>query len=272
MKLSLLVMTAGKQEGKLIEIKLPQFLVGRDPQCQLRPASPLISKRHCAIIQREGKAFIRDFGSTNGTFLNDDPVKGEAELHNEDVLKVGPILFTVRMEAEPAAMAKTPVPPTKQPAAKATASQAMKETPAPATKTPAPATKATASKTPAPATKPAATSKPAAKETPAKTPTPAPATTAAKAVTKPTSGNTGDDDIMAMLMGLDSDEDSPSSARTGDPVPDGSTMHEIQLPPEMLNPKPGEAKPAAGQKPAPTGDTRSAAARILEKLTKRPRN
>src|SRR5690348_15369570 len=55
MKLSLLVMTPGKQEGKALEIKLSQFVVGRDPQCHLRPASPLISKRHCAIIQRDGK-------------------------------------------------------------------------------------------------------------------------------------------------------------------------------------------------------------------------
>src|SRR3954451_23134849 len=100
MKLSLLVMTAGKQEGKVLEIKLPQFLIGRDPQCNLRPASPMISKRHCAIIQRDGKAFIRDFGSTNGTYLNDERVEGESELKNEDQLKVGPILFAVKVEAE----------------------------------------------------------------------------------------------------------------------------------------------------------------------------
>src|SRR5205823_4057739 len=63
MKLSLEVMTEGKQKGKLLPITLPQFLVGRDPQCHLRPASPSISKRHCVLIQREGRAFIRDFDS-----------------------------------------------------------------------------------------------------------------------------------------------------------------------------------------------------------------
>src|SRR5437762_7843490 len=121
MKLTLLVMTAGKQEGKLLEIKLPQFLIGRDPQCQLRPASPLISKRHCALIQRDGKAFVRDFGSTNGTYVNDERVEGERELHNDDQLKVGPIHLTVRLEQGAPATPKpatkpvtyTPVPPTK---------------------------------------------------------------------------------------------------------------------------------------------------------------
>src|SRR5437763_10396433 len=100
MKLTLVVLAAGKQEGKVLEIKLPQFLVGRDPQCHLRPASALISKRHCAPIQREDRAFIRDFGSTNGTFVNEEPVKGELELKHDDQLKIGPIMFAVRLEKE----------------------------------------------------------------------------------------------------------------------------------------------------------------------------
>src|SRR2546423_11845618 len=120
MKLVLLVLTSGKQEGKLLEIKLPQFLVGRDPQCHLRPASPSISKRHCAVIQREGKAFIRDFDSTNGTLLNEEPVKGEQELHDGDELKVGPLHFRVKLETSTAVNRPTPAPPTK-PSTKAVA-------------------------------------------------------------------------------------------------------------------------------------------------------
>src|SRR5215472_7958299 len=118
MKLALEVMTPGKMEGKAIPITLSQFVIGRDPQCHLRPASPVISKRHCALIMKGEQAFVRDFDSTNGTFLNDQPVKGEVELHNADVLKVGPIAFAVNLEAVPAPVNKpTPAPPTKQPAA-----------------------------------------------------------------------------------------------------------------------------------------------------------
>src|SRR5262249_35871446 len=63
------------------------------------------------------QAFLHDFGSTNGTLLNDQPVKGEVELHNEDRIKVGPLSFLVRLE--PSAVPvdkKTPMPPTKTPA------------------------------------------------------------------------------------------------------------------------------------------------------------
>jgi predicted component of type VI protein secretion system len=118
MKLALVVMTPGKMEGKAIPITLSQFVIGRDPQCHLRPASQVISKRHCAILIKGEKAFVQDFESTNGTLLNDQPVKGEVEIQNADVLKVGPIAFAVNLEAAPVPVNKpTPVPAVKQAAA-----------------------------------------------------------------------------------------------------------------------------------------------------------
>jgi predicted component of type VI protein secretion system len=118
MKLALVVMTPGKMEGKAIPITLAQFVIGRDPQCNLRPASPVISKRHCALLIKGEKAFVRDFESTNGTFVNDQPVKGEVELQNADVLMVGPIRFAVNLEPTPAPVNKpTPLPATKTAAA-----------------------------------------------------------------------------------------------------------------------------------------------------------
>jgi predicted component of type VI protein secretion system len=112
MKLSLVVLTPGKMEGKSIPIKIPQFIIGRDPQCNLRPASALISKRHCALLVRDNKVFIRDFDSTNGTRVNNDLLKGERELHNEDQLAVGPLLFRVVIEITPPVSKPTPMPPT----------------------------------------------------------------------------------------------------------------------------------------------------------------
>lgn len=115
MKLTLIVLTSGKSEGKTIPINLPQFVIGRDPQCHLRPASALISKRHCAIVVRGERVFVRDFDSTNGTFLNDDPVKGERELADKDHLKVGPLEFRVSITGVVAA-AKPKLAPVKAPA------------------------------------------------------------------------------------------------------------------------------------------------------------
>ena len=101
MKLRLIVMTTGKMQGKAIPITLPEFIIGRDPECHLRPASPLISKKHCAFLMEGNKASVRDFGSTNGTLVNNNVVTGEHEIVNGDIVKVGPIEFRVEMEVTP---------------------------------------------------------------------------------------------------------------------------------------------------------------------------
>jgi pSer/pThr/pTyr-binding forkhead associated (FHA) protein len=110
MKLSLVV-DGGVHSGKAIPINVPQFVIGRDAQCQLRPASAAISKRHCAVLVRGSQVFVRDFGSTNGTFVNGELVQGEVELHNGNKLKVGPLEFVVALEVATAPKAAPkPVP------------------------------------------------------------------------------------------------------------------------------------------------------------------
>lgn len=110
MKLSLVVLNPGKSAGQIIPISLAQFVIGRDPQCNLRPASALISKRHCALLIRGEHAFVRDFDSTNGTSVNETPVKGEVELSNSDLLKVGPLQFRVAIEADSPRLTATASP------------------------------------------------------------------------------------------------------------------------------------------------------------------
>lgn len=106
MKVSLVV-AQGVHKGKTIPIPVAQFLIGRDETCQLRPSSPAISKRHCAILFKSGKLFVQDFGSTNGTFVNDEQVSGEIEVKHNDRIKVGPLEFILQVTATPAAAPKS---------------------------------------------------------------------------------------------------------------------------------------------------------------------
>src|SRR5437660_1082382 len=62
MKVSLVV-ASGAHQGKVIPITGLQFLIGRDAGCQLRPASQAISKKHCGVLIRDGKVYIKDFNS-----------------------------------------------------------------------------------------------------------------------------------------------------------------------------------------------------------------
>lgn len=116
MKISLVVLSAGKAAGKALPITGAQFIIGRDPECNLRPASAMISKRHCAFLVKNGDVFLRDFDSTNGTFVNDEQIKGEVSLKDGDNIKVGPLSFKIVIEATPAPTKQpgkpTPPPPT----------------------------------------------------------------------------------------------------------------------------------------------------------------
>ncbi len=92
-----LVVLGGKHPGQEIVVQGPEFLVGRAPECKLRPNSDMVSRRHCLISIAEGRATIRDLGSRNGTIVNEQKIAGEHELRTGDKIKVGPLLFEVHL-------------------------------------------------------------------------------------------------------------------------------------------------------------------------------
>ncbi|QEL19549.1 FHA domain-containing protein [Limnoglobus roseus] len=110
MKVSLVV-ASGVHQGKVIPVAAQQFIIGRDPQCQLRPASQAISKQHCAILIRDKAVYLKDYGSTNGTFVNEVQLEPNAELlvKTGDRVRVGPLDFTMQIVL-PRPSDSTPLP------------------------------------------------------------------------------------------------------------------------------------------------------------------
>jgi len=99
MKLGLMV-SNGSHAGQVISASGVCLMIGRDPQCHVRPDSPGVSPRHCQVVQRADRAFVRDLDSPSGTFLNERQLRGEIELRDGDFLQVGPIVFVVQLQAE----------------------------------------------------------------------------------------------------------------------------------------------------------------------------
>jgi len=96
-----LVVANGKNIGQEIPVTGPKFLIGRADDCQLRPRSDVISRYHCVILVEEAFLAVRDFGSKNGTFVNDEQVMGEQELRHGDRLRVGQLEFDVAIPDAP---------------------------------------------------------------------------------------------------------------------------------------------------------------------------
>jgi FHA domain len=61
---------------------------------EIRLEDPFASSRH-ARISRQGHVFvIEDLGSTNGTYLNDEPLNGPQPLHAGDRIRIGDSEFS----------------------------------------------------------------------------------------------------------------------------------------------------------------------------------
>ena len=97
MQVSLKVV-GGKNDGREIKISVPEFIIGRGEQAHLRPASDLVSRKHCAVRLRDGKVVIEDLGSRNCTFINGKTIDQPHVVQIGDVLRVGRLQFEVVLD------------------------------------------------------------------------------------------------------------------------------------------------------------------------------
>ena len=66
-----------------------EFTVGRDEKNFIVCDMDNVSRRHAQVVHRSGKFFVRDLGSTNGTYLNRARVTGSIVMKRGDRLQVG---------------------------------------------------------------------------------------------------------------------------------------------------------------------------------------
>jgi pSer/pThr/pTyr-binding forkhead associated (FHA) protein len=95
-----LVVASGSRAGQTIPIVGDKFVVGRADDCHLKPRSELISRYHCEIFIEEGDVFVRDMGSKNGVFHNDEKITETRELKNGDKVAFGPLEFFIQIITE----------------------------------------------------------------------------------------------------------------------------------------------------------------------------
>ncbi len=86
---------SGKQAGHVIPLVESRFLIGREEDCHLRPNSDLVSRHHCVFKVDDYSVRVRDLGSTNGTLVNGERLRGEVMLNTGDRVTIGKLEFEV---------------------------------------------------------------------------------------------------------------------------------------------------------------------------------
>lgn len=82
------------RSGERVEVE-SSVVIGRSSDCDLSLGDTYLSARHARIANDDGDLAIEDLGSTNGTYVNQELVKGRVHLERGDIVQVGGVLFEV---------------------------------------------------------------------------------------------------------------------------------------------------------------------------------
>jgi len=104
------VVTKPASKATTFPVRLP-LLVGRSEEAKFRIQQDRVSRKHCEFFEQDGGVYLRDLGSTNGTFLNGELIETSAKVPLEPgaIVKVGSLEFRVEFEAAGKAPAPQPV-------------------------------------------------------------------------------------------------------------------------------------------------------------------
>lgn len=83
-----IVLTSGYDKGTSFKLTEGRNIIGRAPDCNIRLKDPWISRNHAEIIFENGKYFLEDLASVNGTYLNGQKIS-RAEIKHKDNIYFG---------------------------------------------------------------------------------------------------------------------------------------------------------------------------------------
>jgi hypothetical protein len=86
-----LVFETGALKGRRIPISAQSVIIGRGGKsqvCDVELPERQISRQHAEIYVEQGLYYIRDLGSKNGTYVNEQPVHGPVRLQDNDTIQI----------------------------------------------------------------------------------------------------------------------------------------------------------------------------------------
>jgi two-component system, cell cycle response regulator len=87
-----LVVIYGNDLGKKYNLDAATLVLGRSSKSDIQIDQESVSRAHSKIVNTGKSIRIRDLGSTNGTYVNDEPIE-EKVLGDGDLIKIGRTIF-----------------------------------------------------------------------------------------------------------------------------------------------------------------------------------
>lgn len=86
-----LIVVGGDVRPSEITVRLP-LVLGRGREAGISLPQALVSRSHCELYESQGRLYVRDLGSLNGTYVGSERIE-EVELASGDLLTVGTVTF-----------------------------------------------------------------------------------------------------------------------------------------------------------------------------------
>ena len=90
-----LITVAGSECGRYV-FAPGDYVIGRELSCDIHVEADLVSRKHATLFVEYDGAFVEDMGSSNGTFVNGQPITERTRLRTNQRIQVGAASISVR--------------------------------------------------------------------------------------------------------------------------------------------------------------------------------
>ena len=86
--MAILQISSGPQKGRQYDLSQEKYVLGRHPECDIVVDTGAVSRYHAQVLHEEGRFFVEDLKSRNGTFVNGKMINGREALTHGDVIQI----------------------------------------------------------------------------------------------------------------------------------------------------------------------------------------
>lgn len=98
---NLLLEIEGKNDLNPISLETPEAFIGRDPGCEVFLDESTLSAMHARLSYHHKQWWFEDMNSTNGSFLNEQPVLNPTVVEDGDRITCGSVALLVHIQQAP---------------------------------------------------------------------------------------------------------------------------------------------------------------------------